>query len=140
MLPNGDDSVSVSPGKNVYTNSETVTLTAMPEANRVFTGWSGGASGNLNPLSLTLTANTVITANFVPGAPTNPPVITQPLLSRTLTAWANTLLSFQLTGDGPFAYQWRLNTSPLSGATNPTLALSGVTPAQAGRYDVVVSG
>jgi hypothetical protein len=94
----------------------------------------------LNPLQLTLTASQVITANFVPGAATNPPVITQPPLSRTLSAGANTLLSFALTGDGPFAYQWRLNHAPLSGATNPTLLLTGVTPAQAGRYEVAVTG
>ena len=140
VLPNGDGSVSVSPSKNVYTNGQTVTLTAVPAENRVFTGWSGGASGNLNPLGLTLAASTVITANFAPGSPTNPPVITQPPLSRTLSAGASTLLSFGLTGDGPFLYQWRLNSSPLAGATNASLALTGVTPAQAGLYDVVVSG
>ena len=140
VLPNGNGTVSVSPSQNVYTNGVTVTLTAWPGANQRFTNWSGDASGNLNPLQLSLTASQVITANFVPGAATNPPVITQPPLSRTLSAGANTLLSFALTGDRPFAYQWRLNSSPLSGATNPTLFLTAVTPAQAGRYDVVVSG
>jgi hypothetical protein len=132
--------VSVSPSKNVYTNGEPVTLTAWPNPNQRFANWSGDASGNLNPLQLTLTASQVITANFVPGAPTNPPVITQPPLSRTLSAGANTLLSFALTGDGPFAYQWRLNHSPLSGATNPTLLLTDVTRAQAGRYEIAVTG
>lgn len=140
VLPNGDGTVAVSPSKNVYTNGEALTLTALPGANHVFAGWSGGASGNLNPLGLTLTGSTVITANFAPGAPTNPPVITQPPLSRTLSAGADTLLSFSLTGDGPFTYQWCLNSSPISGATNPGLNLVAVTPAQAGRYDVVVAG
>ena len=72
--------------------------------------------------------------------PYDPPIVTQPPLSRTLGAGANTLLSFQLTGDGPFTYQWRQNSSPLSGATNLTLLLTGMTPAQAGLYDVVVTG
>ena len=67
-------------------------------------------------------------------------MITQPPLSRTLSAGATTLLSFGLTGDGPFSYQWRFYSSPVSGATNPTLTLSDVTPAHAGRYDVVVIG
>ncbi len=64
VLPNGGGSVAVSPSRNVYTNGETVTLTAVPAPNGVFTGWSNGASGNLNPLSLTLRASTIITANF----------------------------------------------------------------------------
>jgi hypothetical protein len=141
VLPNGNGTVSVNPAaKNVYTNGESVTLTAWPSANQTFTGWSGDAAGTLNPLVLALTSSQLITANFAPGAPTNPPVITQPPLSRTLSAGADTLLSFALTGDGPFSYQWRLNQSAVSGATNPSLALSGVTPAQAGRYDVVVVG
>lgn len=140
ILPNGNGTVSVSPAKNVYTNSESVTLTAWPAANQTFTGWSGDASGHLNPLVVTLTSSQLITANFAPGVPTNPPVITQPPLSRTLSAGADTLLSFALTGDGPFAYQWRLNQTPISGATNPTLNLVGVTPADAGRYEIAVIG
>jgi hypothetical protein len=140
VLPNGNGTVSVNPAKNVYANGETVTLTAWPAANQTFTGWSGHAAGNLNPLVLALTTSKLITANFAPGAPTNPPVITQPPLSRTLSAWADTLLSFGLTGDGPFSYQWRLNNSPLPGATNPTLNLVDVTPADAGRYEIAVTG
>lgn len=140
VLPNGNGTVSVSPSKNVYTNGETVTLTALPAANQTFTGWSGDASGNLNPLVLALTTSKLITANFAPGSPTNPPVITQPPLSRTLSAGANTLLSFALTSDGPFSYQWRFNGAALNGATNPTLALNGITAAQAGLYHIVVTG
>ena len=140
VLPNGNGSVSVNPAKNVYTNGESVTLTAWPAANQTFTGWSGDAAGNLNPLVLALTNSTLITANFAPGSPTNPPVITQPPLSRTLSAGADTLLSFALTGGGPFSYQWRFGSATLNGATNPTLALNGLTAAQAGLYDIVVTG
>ena len=59
---------------------------------------------------------------------------------RTLGAGSSSLLSFQFSGDGPFAYQWRRNGSPLSGATQLTLGLSNVAAAQAGLYDVVVTG
>lgn len=83
---------------------------------------------------------TVFRITISPSVPVKPPVITQPLLSRTLSAGADTLLSFALTGDGPFSYQWRLNSSPIPGATNPTLNLVGVTPADAGRYEIAVTG
>lgn len=140
LFTNGNGHVLLNPATGPYAFGSPVQLTAVPGVNQVFTGWSGGASGNWNPLELILTGSTVITANFAPGSPTNPPVITQSPLSRTLSAGASTLLSFGVTGDGPLSYQWRLNSSPVPGATNPTLTLSGVTPAQAGRYEVVVSG
>jgi len=140
VLPNNNGSVLVNPSSSVYTSGETVTLMAVPAANNVFTGWSGGASGNLNPLGITLTTSTVITANFAPGSPTNLPVITQQPLSRTLSAGASTVLSFHTSGDGPFSYQWRFNASPISEGTHATLVLTNVTPAQAGIYDVVVTG
>ncbi len=140
VLPNGNGTVSVNPAKHVYTNGELVTLTAWSAANQTFTSWSGDAAGNLNPLVLTLTSSKLITANFAPGSTTNPPVITQPPLSRTLSAGADTLLSFVLTGDGPFSYQWRFNGSSLNDATNPTLALNGIAAGQAGLYNIVVTG
>ena len=139
-LPSGNGTILVSPVKNVFTNGETVMLTAVPAGGSIFSGWSGDASGNLNPLAVTLDTSKLVTGNFVPGTPTNPPVITQSPLSRTMSAGADTVLSFQLTGDGPFSYQWRFNGSSLIDATNPVLALSRVTPAQAGLYDVVVTG
>jgi hypothetical protein len=139
-LPSGNGTVSVSPYKNVYTNGETVSLTAVPAANNVFTGWSGDASGSLNPLALVLNTSKLVTASFAAGTPTNPPVITQPPLSRTLSTGESTTLSFQVTGDGPFAYQWRFNGSPITGATGPILNLPRVTSSQAGLYSVVVTG
>ena len=39
-------------------------ITATPDANFEFTGWSGNATGNDNPLSYTVNGNATITANF----------------------------------------------------------------------------
>jgi uncharacterized membrane protein YdfJ with MMPL/SSD domain len=43
------------------------------------------------------------------------------------------------TGSGPIAFQWQFDGTNLPGATNATLILSNITPAQAGKYSVVVS-
>ena len=138
VLPSGNGTVAVSPLKNVYTNGETVTLTASPGAGNVFTGWSGDASDTANPLSLVLQSNKLVYAHFAPGT-LNPPVITQPPGSRTLSDGKSTTLSFTFTGDNPLFYQWRFNGSPISGATNPTLSLGCFSASQAGLYSVVVS-
>jgi hypothetical protein len=57
-------SVSRNPDQASYSPNATVTLTATPVYGFIFTGWSGDASGNANPLSVVLTTNKSITANF----------------------------------------------------------------------------
>ncbi len=58
-------SVSRSPNLTSYTPGSTVSLTATPAANSAFDSWSGDANGTNNPLSVTMTTNKSITANFV---------------------------------------------------------------------------
>jgi uncharacterized repeat protein (TIGR02543 family) len=48
-----------------YLTGTTATLTAVPAAGYVFTGWTGGASGTVNPLSVTVTQDQTIGATFV---------------------------------------------------------------------------
>ena len=64
LLPNGNGTIAAKPAKNVYTIGETVALAAAPAVNYDFTGWSGDASGNLNPLVIVLNTNKLIKANF----------------------------------------------------------------------------
>jgi hypothetical protein len=49
-------------------------------------------------------------------------------------------LSVGVSGGAAYSYQWRLNGVPIPGATAATLPLANLTEAQAGEYDVVVSG
>jgi hypothetical protein len=58
----GGGTVVVNPSKSVYTNGDMVTLTAVPATS--FSGWSGDASGTLNPLVLTLNTSKCVTATF----------------------------------------------------------------------------
>jgi hypothetical protein len=57
--------ITKTPDKLQYNYGETVTLQAAPTAGHTFTGWSGDASGNLNPLTLTITSSKSVTANFI---------------------------------------------------------------------------
>ena len=47
-----------------YTSGSNVTLTATPNAGYTFISWSGDATGNSNPLSVTMNENKNITANY----------------------------------------------------------------------------
>jgi hypothetical protein len=132
--------VAVSPFTNVYTTGEIATLTASPAGGYIFSGWTGDVTATSNPLVLLLDNSKYITANFVPGTATNPPVITHGPPNTTVSPGESTLLSFQLTGDGPFTYQWRFNGSAIPGATNATLALTNCSLANIGLYTVLVTG
>ena len=52
------------PNQSAYTAGSIVQLTATPAAGWSFSGWSGDASGNTSPLSVTMDANKNITATF----------------------------------------------------------------------------
>ena len=47
-----------------YDSGTVVTLTATPDANATFDGWTGGGCAGTGPCTLTLTANTTVTARF----------------------------------------------------------------------------
>jgi hypothetical protein len=60
----GSGSVAKAPDQANYDHGTPVNLTATPALGWVFSGWSGDATGNTNPLGITMTANTTITATF----------------------------------------------------------------------------
>jgi hypothetical protein len=57
---------SPAPGIHTYKRGETVTVTAVPDPDFLFAGWSGDASGTANPLSLVMDDDKTVTATFVP--------------------------------------------------------------------------
>ncbi len=65
--PLGAGTVTKSPDKPAYSAGESVTLTATPAAGNLFTSWSGGASGSVNPLTVVVNSNLNIVANFAPA-------------------------------------------------------------------------
>jgi hypothetical protein len=60
----GNGSVTITPEKAAYTQGETVTLTATPEEDYEFQGWSGDLICADNPAYITMTKNMTITAHF----------------------------------------------------------------------------
>ena len=67
------------------------------------------------------------------------PVITRQPTNLTVTASNTAVFAVTATGTAPLSYQWSFNHTTLLGATNATLVLPNVQPAQAGSYAVVVS-
>jgi hypothetical protein len=64
VIETGYGHVTVNPYANSYANGQSVSLTAVPDAGQDFIAWIGSASGTQNPLLLTMSANSVITASF----------------------------------------------------------------------------
>jgi hypothetical protein len=66
-LVDGFGTVLISPPMNVFTNGQSVTLTALPDLDQIFLGWTGDASGATNPLAVLLDGNKALTARFAPA-------------------------------------------------------------------------
>src|ERR1039458_4319201 len=71
------------------------------------------------------------------GTNTPPYMITQPQ-NQSIPFSATAVFSATAGGTPPLNYQWRKNTSPITGATNTFLLLSLAQPSDAGNYDLSV--
>ena len=60
----GGGRITANPPANVYPLGQAITLTAWPEPDQQFLGWTGDAAGSDNPLLITLAQAKTITANF----------------------------------------------------------------------------
>ncbi len=67
------------------------------------------------------------------------PVVTSPPLDQTVSPGNSAILSLSATGVGPLSYQWHFNGVAITGATNSTLVLLGVTTEKAGLYTVAIT-
>src|SRR5207244_2974124 len=64
IILNGNGHVTSNPSGSKFSSGQLVTLAAIPDARQDFVGWSGGAAGTQNPLTVTMNSNKVIVANF----------------------------------------------------------------------------
>ncbi len=90
-----------------------------------FSGSSASTVGYLDEVTLT------------PG-PT-PPLLTTIISSRTVPAGTNVTFTIGTGGTPPLAYQWQFAGTNLIGATNASLSLVNVQPANSGSYQVIIT-
>jgi uncharacterized repeat protein (TIGR02543 family) len=65
ILVQGSGTVTRSLTQTTYPSGTSVTLTALADEGHTFSGWSGDASGNANPYTVTMNGPKTITATFV---------------------------------------------------------------------------
>ncbi len=87
-----------------------------------------------SPYGSVTSSNALLTVRVPPF------IITQPSpANQTVIVGGNATITVVAGGDPTLFYQWRLNGTNLSGATNPTLTLTAVQTNQLGNYSVVVT-
>lgn len=60
-----DPGGAVNPAEKIYSEGKTATVTAIPDEHYEFTGWNGDENSTVNPLSIKMTKDKNIHANFV---------------------------------------------------------------------------
>ena len=93
---------------------------------------------NYTAASPDITFGTALFMSLGAPAPTPPAVTLSPAGQWIAPGGAATLFALA-SGDLPLAFQWRLNGTPLAGATNNVLNLTNLSAAGLGSYDVVVT-
>jgi hypothetical protein len=122
----GTGTVSVEPEQATYEAGSVVTLTAVASNSAFFAGWTGDVTSADNPLVITLTQNTVLTATFTAEAPitytlTMDVVGNGSVLPGTGSQISGTSVSLQATPDPGWQFDgW---TGAINDTTNPILLL-----------------
>jgi len=68
-----------------------------------------------------------------------PPEVLQSPVSQVVNQGQTAMFQITVAGTPPFAYQWRRNGTPVSGATNSDITLTNAQPSQGGDYSVVIT-
>ena len=121
ITTNGPGTVTKSPDKLTYLNGETVTLTAVPNANASFLGWGGALTGATTPTTLVMDGDKTVTATFAENIYT---LTLAPGPNGSITASPNKPAYYQnevvtLTAVPAPGYRLVAWGDDLSGSTNP---------------------
>ena len=88
------------PSEATYLQGTVVQLSANAALSWAFDGWSGDLSGSLNPTSITMDGNKVVTATFTYSAPT-PALFSDGFESGTFSSWSETMGSVSVASTTP---------------------------------------
>ena len=123
-----------------YTNLQQVAIRADAPAPGTFFGrWTGATQHVASVTSSNTTVNMPTQPVTLTATYYQPPIITAQPAAQAVLSGLNATFNVAAGGTAPLAYQWYLNNSPLSGAVGTNCILTGVTPANAGNYTVVVT-
>ena len=115
----------------------------IPSANAASYNVSAANLGHTGSYSVRITDNgsqiTSLNAFVSVKKSITPIVITQQPQALNLTAGDPIQLSVEVSGDGPFDYQWQKEGSLLLDETNSTLLIHDSAPANSGAYRVTIS-
>ncbi len=119
-------------GSAIVTNQAITTTGATLDLGSVRAGWrlNNTTAGNNYLLFDTYSLT---------SSPSIAPQVVLPPQSQTATVGDTVTLSVVATGSAPLAYQWKLGTATISGATSSSLTLSNVQLSTAGSYSVVLT-
>jgi uncharacterized repeat protein (TIGR02543 family) len=78
----GSGTTNPAAGAHTYDSGTKVTVTATPAAGATFTGWTGAATGTINPVTITMDKDQALTAQF--SAYTPPQTYSNPVLWEDL--------------------------------------------------------
>ncbi len=136
-VPGGGGSIQVTPQQADYVCGEVVTLTPLPDAGSVFSGWAGDASGSGDPLIWTIRGHANISAAFVSNgeAPvlSNLQVVTSPT-TATITWQTDTPATSQV--DYGLTAAFGLTESQGALVTQHSITLTGLNPVTQYHYSV----
>ena len=126
-----EGTVERNPSQTSYDAGMTVQLTATPAEGYAFDHWSGAATGNLNPVSITMNGHRAVIAVFTP--------VTVGEISITGSALPTSGGTISGTGNFDNGATVALTATPLSGYTFVNWSEDGVTVSTAQNYEFTAS-
>ncbi|MFC1875285.1 hypothetical protein ACFLY3_03980 [Chloroflexota bacterium] len=141
MVVNGNGTTSPMVGNHTYVEGTVVNITATPDDNWQFDGWSGDVvDPNSAGTTVTMDSDKTVTANFSQMEDTTPPSITDISASNTSKTGADIIWTTDEPGDSQVEF-WASpgQLTPLDGTlvTEHLVHLADLTPATTYHYNVM---